>query len=76
MDDDLVKLLANPFEEDRLQARAMLAGRAQDLGEGETHDFLRDLRAFRGSPDTVLYTHRSSAETVHLALGKAPRRAL
>lgn len=68
MDDDLVKLLANPFEEDRLQARAMLAGRAQDLGEGETHDFLRDLRAFRGSPDTVLYTHRSSAETVQQRL--------
>ncbi len=68
MDDDLVKLLSNPFEEDRLPSRAMLAGRAEDMGDGESHDFLRDLRVFRGSPETALYAHRSSIETVQARL--------
>ncbi|MCE9599689.1 MAG: hypothetical protein K8S54_17150 [Spirochaetia bacterium] len=64
MDEDLVKLLSNPFEEEKLQSRALLSGRAADLEDGtESHDSLRDMRMFRGQPETALYAHRSAAET-------------
>jgi len=76
MDDDLVKLLANPFTDDKLQTRAILSGRAADIEEGtETHDALRDLRVFRGAPETALYAHKSAAQSAQqrmFAAGMSP----
>lgn len=63
MADDLVKLLSNPFEEDRVARRSLLAADAESVHDG-THDAVRDLRIFRGPPETVLFAHKTSAETL------------
>lgn len=63
MAEDLERLLSNPFEEDRVSRRSLLSADAESVQEG-THDAVRDLRIFRGPPETVLYAHKSSAETL------------
>lgn len=63
MAEDLAKLLSNPFEEDRVARRSLLSADAESVHDG-THDAGRDLRLFRGPPETVLYAHKSAAETL------------